>query len=132
MYRVWGMFQGKAHQEERAADLQNNMSVPDDIAECCSVSEIKTCCYHTPTSTCGSNPIGSVNTDIHSFFTSSIFNIISYGLVDCNVVSTRLHGITSQNAINVILTNPQLPSAFILQHTSQRQSSVSCYILSQL
>jgi hypothetical protein len=47
MYRVWGSlhnrkFPSEAHPAELATDHQNNTAVPGDIAECCSVFEIRT------------------------------------------------------------------------------------------
>ena len=50
MYRVWGSlrhwnFPSEAHQEEREDDRQNNATVSGDIAECCSVGEIRSYCY---------------------------------------------------------------------------------------
>jgi len=49
LYRVWGSlhdwkFPSEVHQEEQAIDRQNNTTVPGDIAECCSVGEIRTYC----------------------------------------------------------------------------------------
>lgn len=92
----------EAHQEP-AADRQNNTPGAGDTAQCCSVSEIGTYCYLTPTSTCSSNPKAyhwiSQYKLAQPLFTSTIFNIISLGLLRSDAVSTTLHSITRRKAI---------------------------------
>jgi hypothetical protein len=123
-------FPSEAHQEQRATDCQNRKPVPGDIADCCSVSEIRTYCYLELAAV-----ISKPNRWISRYKFPQPLLILICSYVICwllgsyTVYQTPQHYTLEGHDLNTDdpknLKPPSL-SMFVLQEISQRETPVWC------